>query len=192
MPGMQLAEGYIDLTVRNKGFLSSMQRVELKLAKVQAKMERVANVAKRVLMAGGAIAGASVKAFASFEKQMAFVSTMLDDQAMKLMPAYTKAMKNMAMEFGEGTATITRGLYEILSASVAPEKALEVLRVSMKAAAAGMTTTSVAADAIPTVLNSYQLEAKYAGAVSDEKIPLKSPFSNSLPSTLLRSVLVGK
>lgn len=117
-----------------------------------------------------AIVGAltlSVKAFATFEEQMSNVATMLDEQTMSYMPAYTKALQNMAVEFGEGTATLSKGLYDILSASVAPNKAIQVLTVSVKAAKAGMTDTAVAADAITTILNSYGLAAEEAGRVSD-------------------------
>jgi len=121
-------------------------------------------------LAGIAIAAyltLSVKAFATFEEQLANVSTMLDDQTMKYMSTYEKALKSMAVEFGEGTATLSKGLYDILSASVAPNKAIEVLTVSVKAAKAGMTDTAVAADAITTILNSYGLSAGEAGRVSD-------------------------
>lgn len=122
-------------------------------------------------LAGGyaAIRGitASVSAFAAFEKQMASVSTMLDESSMKFMPEYTKKLREMSVEFGESTQTLSKGLYDILSASVAPAKALDVLTVSVKAAKAGMTDTAVAADAITTILNSYGMAAGEAGKVAD-------------------------
>ena len=163
----RLSEGYIALTLRAQAFNTKLATVEAKLKALQIRMQSVAATAKRMLMVGAVIVGGSVAAFAKFEKQMAFVSTMLDKVSMKMLPKFEKAIKSMAIEFGEGTKTITRGLYDILSASVAPEKALYVLRVAMKAAIGGMTDTAVSADVITTVLNSYGLAAKYAGAVSD-------------------------
>lgn len=109
----------------------------------------------------------SIRELAKFQEQMAFVNTMLDDQTEHLLPAYTKAIKDMAVEFGEGTATLSRGLYDILSASIDASKAIEVLTAAVKAAKAGMTDTAVAADAITTLLNAYGLEAEHASNVSD-------------------------
>ena len=130
-------------------------------------LDMFARQAKRALLAAAAYAAVATKAFASFQEQMANVATMLDDHTMNLLPAYGDAIQQMSMEFGEGTKTLSDGLYDILSASVPASKALDVLAVSAKAAKAGMTTTKVAADAITTVLNSYQMSADEAGRVSD-------------------------
>lgn len=105
---------------------------------------------------------------AAFEKQMANVSTMLDDQSISIMPRYAQQVRAMSKQFGEGTETLSKGLYDILSASISPARALEVLAVSSKAAKAGITDTGIAADAITTILNSYSLEASRAGDVSDK------------------------
>jgi len=110
----------------------------------------------------------SVRDFAAFERQMANVSTMLQEHSMKYMPQYRREIRAMAIDVGEGTATLSKGLYDILSASIDPAKAMHVLEVSSKAAQAGLTDTGVAADAITTILNSYGLSAEYAGKVSSD------------------------
>lgn len=111
---------------------------------------------------------AGVKVAADFGEQMAFVSTMVQESDMtRFMPNFRSEIRKMSVDFGEGTDTISRGLYDILSASIPPAKALGVLRESMKAAKAGMTDTATAADAITTILNSYKLSADQAGSVSD-------------------------
>jgi len=115
----------------------------------------------------GAMLGGSVAQIAKFQEQMAFVSTMLDDQSMKLMPQYEKAVQRMSVQFGESTATISRGLYQTLSASIEPTKALGFLTAALKAAKAGMTDTETAADTLSTMLNAYGYDAKYAGLMSD-------------------------
>jgi len=109
---------------------------------------------------------ASAKVFASYETAMANVSTMVDDTVAH-MARFERGVAEMAITFGESTGTLAAGLYDILSASVAPEKALKVLESSAKAAKAGITDTGVAADAITTILNVYGLEAERAGDVSD-------------------------
>jgi TP901 family phage tail tape measure protein len=127
------------------------------------------NKLKGIFVAGGLgyAVNRSVKTFAEFEKQMAEVHTMLGDGTDKFLPQYTTAVKDLSRDFGESTETMARGLYDILSASVPAEHALEVLEASAKAAAAGLSTTGVAADAITTILNSYALSADKAGEVSD-------------------------
>lgn len=110
----------------------------------------------------------SVRDFATFERQMATISTMLNEQTMRFLPQYSRQIRAMAIDVGESTATLSKGLYDILSASIDPAKAMHVLEVSSKAAQAGLTDTGVAADAITTILNSYGLSAEYAGKVSSD------------------------
>lgn len=125
---------------------------------------------KRMLIASAALTaglGVAINQAAKFQKQMAQVSTMLDQQSMKHMPRFEKQIKSMAIEFGESTSTLADGLYNILSASIPASQAMDVLDVSVKAAKAGLTDTGTAADAITTILNSYQLGAEKAADVSD-------------------------
>ncbi len=177
-------------------------RVNLKPLKTGLKLARVAvrsamrgvskvirkamHLAKRAIQALSAIAIASIWAFVRFEKQLANVATMLDKHTMDFMPKYGEELKRLAVTFGESTATLSTGLYDILSASIAPAKALDVLTVAVKAAKAGMTDTRTAADAITTVLNSYQMSADEAGKVSDILFAIvkrgKTTFAELAPS----------
>ena len=124
------------------------------------------------LVIGAAGAGLGVialtKNMAAFSKQMAMVSTMLTEQTARFLPEFRKGIRQMSVEFGEGTATLSKGLFDILSASVKASKAMNVLRISAQAAKGGFATTALAADAITTVLNSYNLEADRAIDVSDK------------------------
>ncbi len=168
LPGMSLGSIWVNLGLNNAQFIAGMNGSVAALRRgVTAMYTTAARAVKMTGIAVMAFQAVSIKAFASFEEQMANVSTMLDDHTMHYMPAYTKAVKAMAIEFGEGTQTITKGLYDILSASIEPSKALDVLTASIKAAKAGMTTTAVAADAITTILNSYNMSADKATHISD-------------------------
>jgi len=109
----------------------------------------------------------SIDMFAKFQKGLADVSTMLDQTTLKFMKQYTKGVKDLSSEFGEATDSLSKGLYDILSASIDASKAMDVLTVATKAAKAGVTTTAVAVDAITTILNSYGMEAEEAMKVSD-------------------------
>lgn len=117
-------------------------------------------------LGAGLAAVMSVKKFADFEQSLANVSTMLDDSS-KYMATYKEGIQRMATDIGESVDSLAGGLYDILSASVDPARALDVLAISARAAKAGMSDTKTAADAITTVLNSYGMAAERAGDVSD-------------------------
>jgi hypothetical protein len=119
----------------------------------------------------GSTLRSSVREFASFEKQLAQVSTMLDDQSMSHLPRYKEEIRSLSVDMGESTATLSRGLYDILSASVDASKAMKVLRVSARAAKAGITETSV---------------SERAGEVSDDLFTIvkrgKTTFADLAPN----------
>lgn len=103
----------------------------------------------------------------SFETALANVSTMLDDQTMVYLPGYKDELRDLAVEFGQATDILSKGLYDILSASIKAGKAIDVLRVSAKTAVAGLTSTAVAAKALTMVLNAYGFSANEATRVAD-------------------------
>ena len=121
----------------------------------------------------GVMAVAGGKAFAAFESQVGVVSTMLDENALGLekyqarLDEYGEGLRRLSTGMGESTQTLSKGLYDILSASVAPEKAMSVLETSAKAAKAGVTDTATSVDFITSALNAYGLAADKAGQVSD-------------------------
>ncbi|GAH24415.1 unnamed protein product, partial [marine sediment metagenome] len=125
---------------------------------VEKHAAQIKKAGKMMTIFGGiatAVFTAAVKGAADFEEQLANVSTMLDESAMRILPEYRRGLQSLSVEFGESTQTLSKGLYDILSASIPPAEALGVLEISAKAAAAGITDTGVAADAITTILNSY-------------------------------------
>jgi TP901 family phage tail tape measure protein len=132
----------------------------------------IGKLAKRLIGAAAAykafrLAVSSVREFAKFQKGMANVSTMLNEQTRKLLPKYTKQIIALTKEYGQNAEVLSLGLYDILSASIDASQAMGVLEIATQAAIGGMTDTAVAADAITTVLNSYSLAASEAGRASD-------------------------
>lgn len=123
--------------------------------------------AKRFTQALVAIGVAGVYAFAKFEAEMANVSTMLNKQSQRLLPEMARAVEHMAVKFGEGTKTLSKGLYDILSAGIPASKSLDVLAQSAMAARAGVATTAEAANLLATVMNAYSVSADKAEQVSD-------------------------
>ena len=138
---------------RLKAFGSAVTAIGTKLIKVAA------------LMAAPFAMGAKV--FGSFDKNMRMVSTMLGDAAGKWMPIFSQAAKDMAVEFGQSTATIAQGMYDLLSAQVAPAEMLGVLEAAMKGAIGGITDTEIAVKAIVRIMRGFGLEASDAADIVD-------------------------
>ena len=143
------------------------------LASAQAKLaafgRSVTSVGTDMLALSGSMLTpivAGSKVFAGFQQQMAMVGALMT-KPQEVMERFGYSVADMSMKFGEGTETLSKGLYDILSAAIAPEKAMSVLTASAKAAKAGLSDTAVAVDAITTVLNSYGLGAEKAADVSD-------------------------
>lgn len=123
--------------------------------------------ARRAAMAFAAMSVASIKFAADFEHSMAMVHTMLTGRALPTLERFSQGIRQMSVQFGESTKTLAKGMYDILSASIAPAKAMQVLQAAAKAARGGFTTTAVAADALTTILNAYRMEAEQVVQVSD-------------------------
>ncbi len=109
----------------------------------------------------------AVKEAVAFELQLANVATMLNLHTKVFLPEYKTALSDLAVKYGQSTETLSKGLYDILSASIDAADALEVLEVAAKGAIAGLTDTGTAADALTTILNAYGMEAAEAAKVGD-------------------------
>ena len=165
---MKLAEAYVDITARTSRFGRALVAVRRQLVRGLRRMTTsIRRWAPRVGLALAGAFTAVVLAATRFEKQMANVSTMLTETTMPAMRGFEKGIKRLAVEFGQSTETLSKGLYDILSASIAAGNAMGVLEISSRAAIAGITDTAAAVDVITTVLNSYQLSASEANRVSD-------------------------
>ena len=176
---------FVEVYVNNSRLVRGLKAAQRRLKGFSVS---VTAIGKKMMAASGLMSMPFVvgtKVFSDFEQQMANVSTMLDEPA-KHMDRFKSGIRQMSVEFGESTETLAAGLYDILSASVAPEKALDVLAVAAKAAKAGMTDTGTAADAITTMLNAYGMSADRAGEVSDLLFSIvkrgKTTFAELAPS----------
>ena len=164
----KLGEIFVDIKGRLAPLKSALAKAGRLASRGIAGIGRIVKKAAKglgIALAAGVIG--AIKAFSDFEQQIAKVATMLTKQTRHYLPAFGRAIKNLAVKFGESTATISEGLYQILSASVHPVRAIKVLRQSMKAAKAGFTDTATAAKLLTSVLNAYGYAAKDVGKVSD-------------------------
>ena len=100
-----------------------------------------------------------------FEREWANVTTMLN-----ISRTATEKMKHelrmLSPTLGD-TKELARGMYQVLSASIEPAKAIKFLGEAAKSAKAGVTETKIAVDAMTTVINAYGMEAEAATEISD-------------------------
>ena len=92
---------------------------------------------------------------------------MLNEHTIHFLPLYEKQLRRLSRQYGQTTKTLTKGLYDILSASIDAAQAIDVLEVATRGAIGGLTDAGTAADALTTILNSYQLSATEAAKVYD-------------------------
>jgi TP901 family phage tail tape measure protein len=110
----------------------------------------------------------AAKAAIEFGKEFANVATLINTQT----PVGVKQLKILKQQIFElrpelGSATeLTRGLYQALSAGVAPAQAVRLVGEAALFAKAGLTDTLTAVDVLTTVINAYGLSVEKAASVS--------------------------
>lgn len=110
--------------------------------------------------------GMAVKTSMQFETAMANVWTIVD-AGKETIAAMGQEVEALSFELPQTAKQLADGLYQVISAAIPAEQAMGVLEVSAKAAAAGLSDTFTAVDAVTSVLNAYGMEAERAGIVSD-------------------------
>ena len=121
------------------------------------------------ISAGIAFTQAAKEAY-NFEKQF--------QQSMKEVATLSSGIKGSLTDFMNSAIDMTRevpvgavesakALYQIVSAGHDGADAMNILKVSAKAAIGGVTETATSADAITTILNAYKKGASEAESVSD-------------------------
>ena len=125
--GVRAGRAYVELGVHDRlarGLARAARRLRAFGTQVQAIGARLAKL--------GAVAAvpfaAGIKVFADFERQMANVSTMLDEPE-KHMGRFTEGIRRMAVEFGESTEALETHL--VAPHMIEFRKATEAMRISL-------------------------------------------------------------
>jgi len=140
------------------------------MAKTRKLQQDMHHMGTKFLRYGAVMTGVgviAVKTFGNFEQGLNEINSLLDKSDEKHLKKYKESILDLSKKYGEGTKTITKGLYDIISAGIDAAKATDVLEASIITAKAGLTDTGVAADAITTIWNSYAGEVKSAADISD-------------------------
>lgn len=121
---------------------------------------------KGAFTAVGTALGASIYKANEWQKSFSNVSTLVDSSTVDLQGMSLELFK-LDNRLGS-TTDLTDGLYQALSASVEPAKAVGFVAESAKFAKAALTDTNTAVDVITTGLNAYGMEADKATEISDQ------------------------
>jgi TP901 family phage tail tape measure protein len=126
--------------------------------------------AGRGMMAAGAAILApfalGLKEFANFDAKMRNVATMLDAPD-DFLPNFRQGIKDLSTEFGKTKDELATGLYDILSATVPPEQAMQRLAAATKLAAAGNADVGDSVSVLNTLMDTYGDSFKDAADASD-------------------------
>lgn len=159
--GAVIGKAFLDTKAWKKG-INIMQSTGQSLGNAFKKIAKAGAIATGAIVAGMV---ASVKKTDEFNKAFANVTTLVDTAVVD-----TGRMKQelLGLDSRLGSATdLTEGLYQALSASVEPAKAVEFVGEAAKFAKAALVDTNTAVDVITTGLNAYGLSADNANVISD-------------------------
>ncbi|MBU1767827.1 MAG: phage tail tape measure protein, partial [Candidatus Omnitrophica bacterium] len=119
-------------------------------------------------VAGGVtlIGAKAVKMASQFQTGIAEVSTLVNTAEVD-MSKLGSAVLDMSKAVPQSAAILTKGLYQVISASVPVSKSMDVLAVASKAATAGLSDTFTAVDSITTIMNAYGMTAEDTTRISD-------------------------
>ena len=116
-----------------------------------------------------AVGAASIKVATDFDASMRNIQA-FGGQTEEQLKSLGQQFKEMSVDMSKTTDTangLSKAYFNIQSAGFLAEEGMEVLRVSTKAATAGLTDTATASEGVMSILNAYGLVAKDAASVSD-------------------------
>ncbi len=165
---MALSAGnaYVDILPRlSSGFSGKLSAA---MAGPLGAVAKTAGIAAGAVLATGVAAGfASVNAFASFEKGLNEVFTLLPGITDKAMAAMSEDVRDFSVEAGVTTDKVIPALYQAISAGVPADNVFAFLTTANKAALGGVTTLETAVDGISSVVNAYGSDILDATSASD-------------------------
>lgn len=165
--GGEIASAFVRIRPEMKGFQGEVH------SGVRSAFGGVGKIVTGALVGAAAATGAvgaglvaSAKSAITFEKSMRNVNSiaMLGEAQFKSLGG---AVTGMAAEVGQKPKVLADGLYDLVSSGFKANDAIKVLKVSARAATAGLTDAATASGAVAAALNAYHMGADKARKVSD-------------------------
>lgn len=169
------AEMIIKISGNAKNFDNEINKLEKNADRSLSNVTKQAKIAGAALAATAAAIGISAfNEFAKFEKDFLNVITLLDEGSFKTksLTEGIKGLKDGVLELsaksGQSFDVLNKGLFDLISAGVDAESAIEALAASTNLAIAGATDTATAVDGVTNALGAYKMEADQAQVVSEK------------------------
>lgn len=131
-------------------------------------MKRAMNAATRAAGPLGLAIGAGglVLAFKSviretsiFERELSKVATLTDDVNL-IFGDYADTVEELSLQMGQATSTLSKGLFDIVSAGIPAAEAMNVLTSATELAVGGITSTGIATSAMITAFQTFEDQLK--------------------------------
>jgi TP901 family phage tail tape measure protein len=169
---MELFRLFGSVLIDDKEAMKSLNKLERETKKNKKAFDDVGTAVLAATAAIGAMAiaigGKALKSAVEFEKQMANVGTLLDGDVKGKMKNLGETVKDISKDMGISTATLTDGLYNVISALGESEDSMKILEVAAKGAAAGGATVTDSVNLISAVTKGYgDTSVKAAEKASD-------------------------
>jgi len=140
------------------------------------------------------VLGVSVKAAITFNKEMANVATLIPNAGDRLIELKTN-VQDLAMATGKSTTDIAQGLYQVISAFQDSADTAEILEINVKAAAAGLSTTTDAINLTSAVMKGYgtisAAAAQHAADLAFETVKLGQTTFPQLAASMGRTIPIA-
>ncbi|KKK75343.1 hypothetical protein LCGC14_2874640, partial [marine sediment metagenome] len=154
----------IRLRADGKQAIGELGRVDGAMGKLQRGVGRAAT-AGAVALAG--LAAAGIKEFASFERGMNEVFTLLPQISGVAMDKMSEQVKTLAVDMGVLPEDVVPALYQSISAGVPEKNVFGFLETATQLSIAGVTDLETAVDGLTTITNAYGVENISAQEAAD-------------------------
>ena len=188
MAGTLLDELFVKLSARPD--LAGLRRFERAIDRAKAKLDAVSRGATLI---GTAITGAlvgSVASFAEFESQMSKIEGLVGISREQL-TAWKDDIASIAADTGQAPQELAEALFFVTSAGLRGSVAMDVLRASAKASAAGLGEQKSIVDLVTSAVNAYgseNLSAQEATDTLTEAIRLGKLEPESMAGAMGRAI----
>lgn len=152
---LRMREGIRQLRREQSGWVESLNRARTQMLATAAATYGLV----RALSAAN-------REYRTFEEAVASVNSLLDVSPARIQEL-SGEVRALAQEMGVEATNAAQALYDIISAGVPQENAIDVLRTSTRGAIAGLTDTQTAARVGLAVINAYGKEIEELGNVYD-------------------------
>jgi len=157
----------INITGDSSKLKNALSSASSKLSNFGSKMQSVGkSLTTRLTLPLVAVGGAATKMAFDFDKSMTSIQALVGVTADKV-SEMGEAAKKMAVDTGKSSREAAEALFFITSAGLRGKEAMDVLEMSLKAAAVGLGETKTIADLSTSAMNAYGSESLSASGATD-------------------------